>query len=275
VAGRRADGFHDIHSVVAKVTLYDELTVRPRGDGRVGFSCSGADCGPDERNLARRAALLLHDRAAERAAGAPGADVALAKRIPPGAGLGGGSSDAAAVLAGLNELWRLGLTPEELSAAAAELGSDVPLFLGGPCSRMTGRGERLEPLAVHDFRAVLIVPEASCRTEEVYRAYDAISAERAPAPPTDLDVERLAAEPPSRWRQLLRNDLAPAAREVSPAFDEAFARLSAAVSRPVHVSGSGSAMFILCDGEAEAAGAAAGLPAALRERAVIVAPNPW
>ena len=106
VGPRRPDGYHDIDSLVAKITLYDELAARLREDGPVGLHCEGLDCGPIEENLALRAARLLAERAGRRVGGA---EIRLAKAIPPGRGLGGGSSDAAAALVALDELWRLGL----------------------------------------------------------------------------------------------------------------------------------------------------------------------
>ena len=266
VGPRRADGFHAVDSIVAKVTIYDVLELRARRDGRMMFSSRGLDCGPDEANIAFRAARMLEDRASPA-----GADIALVKNIPPGAGLGGGSSDAAAVLAGLNVLLDLGLGGAELAGLAASLGSDVPLFLGPACCRVTGRGEIVAPAEVHDFVAILILPDEPCATAEVYRAYDALTGEPGRQP----DGAAIASQPPSRWRGLLRNDLARAARSVSKRLDEAYRGLAGSLELPVCITGSGGAMFVICDDEAEAAEVWGRIPPDLRERAVIVRPNPW
>jgi 4-diphosphocytidyl-2-C-methyl-D-erythritol kinase len=265
VGSARGDGFHPVDSVVAKVAFYDEVMLKRRRDGEVTFACRGIDCGPAGRNLAYRAAGIL-----KRPTSA-GADVHLAKTIPPGSGLGGGSSDAAAVLAGLNVLWELGLDAAELAAVGESLGSDVPLFLGPPCSRVTGRGETIEPAAVHDFAAVLILPKVPCATEEVYRAYDSLAAKQS----AQVDLDVLANEPPSSWRRLLTNDLAAAARKVSPELDKTWRRLSEALSVPVCMTGAGGGLFVICDDEAEAKGVWASLPPELKAASVIVVANPW
>ena len=254
VLARRPDGFHELDSVVAKVTLYDELLLRPRDDGEVSLKCSPFDCGPAEQNLACRAARLLLARA-----GGGGVDIELTKRIPPGSGLGGGSSDAAAALVALNELWRLGLPHERLTELAAELGSDVPLFLAGPAARIRGRGERVEPVKVHPFFAVLWMPGLPCPTAEVYAAYDHLTGQGATA------VDRAD----------LHNDLAPAARQVCPELGGIAERLAAATGLDAHLTGSGSAMFILTDDEHEARAAAEALPEDLPGRGAIVSLNPW
>ncbi len=254
VVGRREDGFHELDSLVAKVTLYDELLVRPRDDGEVRLKCSPFDCGPVEDNLACRAASLLLARA-----GGGGADIDLTKRIPPGSGLGGGSSDAAAALAALNELWRLDLPRERLAELAAELGSDVPLFLNGPAARIRGRGERVEPVEMQPFFALLWMPELSCPTAEVYAAYDRLAGhESKPARGTGP-----------------HNDLEPAAREVCPELGEIASKLSAATGLDAHLTGSGSAMFVLAADERQARAAAEGLPDDLPGSGAIVTLNPW
>ena len=254
VVGRRDDGFHELDSLVAKVTLYDELLVRPRDDGRIRLTCSPFDCGPVEENLAGRAARLLLSRA-----GGGGADINLTKRIPPGSGLGGGSSDAAAALAALNELWRLNLPTRRLSELAAELGSDVPLFLNGPAARIRGRGERVEPVEVQPFFALLWMPELSCPTAEVYAAYDRLAGRNG--------TPAGGGGP--------RNDLEPAASEICPELGEIASKLSAATGLEARLTGSGSAMFVLAENERQARAAADALPDDLPGRGAIVTLNPW
>ncbi len=139
VLRKRADGYHEIASVLQSISLSDTLTVSPASD--LSLSAPGLDC-PVEDNLALKAARLLQ----ETTGCTLGADIRLQKRIPSAAGLGGGSSDAATTLLALNELWGLGLERASLLILAAGLGSDVPFFLYGGTVLAQGRGERLTPL---------------------------------------------------------------------------------------------------------------------------------
>ena len=271
VAPRRPDGFHAIDSCVAKVTLYDRLDLRLREDGGVSFTCEGLPCGPDESNLALRAARLL----ADAAGGAAGADIHLTKRIPPGGGLGGGSSDAAAVLAGLAELWGLETSAGALREPAAALGSDVPLFLGPPAARMTGRGECLTGLDLHPFVAVLFLPPAPCATGDVYREFDARPIQAGRPADRQLPPGLLAAGPPSSWRGRLANDLAAPAERICPEMALRRRRIAEAVDVPVCVTGSGSALFVLCDDASEARRVSRAVAPDIRRASVVVAPNPW
>lgn len=261
------DGYHPIDSIVAKVTLYDEVDLLIRRDGKFSFSCEGADCGPDERNVAVRAARLL----AETAGVETGADIRLGKQMPPGAGLGGGSSDAAAVLEGLNRLWKLSLSAGELATLGSRLGSDVPLFLNGPAARITGRGQIVRPVEVWPFLAVLHLPNLECSTAEVYAEFD----RRPPPEGEQLDAKLLRRQPPSRWRSALVSHLAEAAGRVCPAFAELHERFAVSACREAHVTGSGSGSFVLCDDEADAADVWTRLDADIRSRCMLVRLNDW
>jgi len=239
----REDGYHPLDSLVSRITLFDPLEFHPRDGAQVRLTVYGADCGPMADNLVVRAAEALTARC-----GPHGADVSLTKAIPPGRGLGGGSSDAAATLMGLNALWGLALSDGVLKEVSTEIGSDVPLFLGPPTLRMTGRGEQWESVSVHPFVAVLILPPLTCSTAGVYKAYDAYASPIGP----QLDPRLLAGGPPSAWRDLLVNDLTAAAHAVCPALSEMHKQLGEAVDAPVHLTGSGSGMFVLCDHSEEA-----------------------
>ncbi len=281
VGPRSADGYHPIDSITAKISLYDQIDFTNtsnianiscnslREPGLLELHCPEAICGPSERNLALRAAKLLADRT-----GGGGATITLHKHIPVAGGLGGGSSDAAAVLLGLNELWRCGLTGEKLAALGSELGADVPLFLAGPASRMTGRGEKLSPVEVHPFVAILLVPQFGCSTAEVYFEFDT-EYDHAPRPIGPQLEPQLLSQPPSRWRERLSNDLAAPAQRVAPELADLMARLASAVSVPVHLTGSGSTLFCLCDDRAEADAVLADIPAGLRSACRMVESNPW
>ncbi|MFP4141698.1 MAG: 4-(cytidine 5'-diphospho)-2-C-methyl-D-erythritol kinase [Phycisphaerae bacterium] len=257
----RADGYHPLDSIVAQVSLYDTLTLRSREDGEVTFTSTGIECGPDGDNLALRAARRI-----AKGRDVPGVDILLDKVIPPGGGLGGGSSDAAAVLVGCDRLWELGLGEDELMAMAAELGSDVPLFLGPPTSRMSGRGELVVSADVFPAKVLLILPPAHCATGAVYAAYDADE----PGEITARPVDQRYCRPPSRWRDGLANDLASAARGVSGTLAAWWDHLAAVLPVRVQLTGSGSGLFCLCDDEAELAACWDALDREQRSRAVRV-----
>lgn len=264
VGPRREDGFHDLDSLVTQVTLYDQIDLAGRPDAQITFACQGADCGSDDNNLALRAAKLLAGQAGVR----EGADIRLTKRIPPGKGLGGGSSDAAAVLAGLNKLWRTNLPTAVLMELGAQLGSDVPLFLASPASHMTGRGELLEHIEVHPLLAILILPACSTSTPAVYREFDQLSPSKTIIHRT-LEAHALRQGPPSHWRHRLVNDLFEPALRVCPELHDLHANLQQAAGIPVCLTGSGSAMFILCDNANEAARVLSKIPTGLAELVVV------
>jgi 4-diphosphocytidyl-2-C-methyl-D-erythritol kinase len=236
VGPRRADGYHELDSIVAKITLYDELLLGTLENGNLELHCDCRDAGDPQQNLALRAARLLK----EYTGAAAGARIELRKHIAVGAGLGGGSSDAAAALVGLNKLWATGLEDSELLHLAAQLGSDVPLFLAGPISRMRGRGETLTPITLKPFWAVLLCPPVSCPTPQVYAAYD-----RQPAKElVPVDLDRLVAFSADEWPGFLRNDLYLPARQVCPSIALWAKRLGQATGGPVLLTGSGSALFL-------------------------------
>ncbi|MFM2080783.1 MAG: hypothetical protein RLZZ124_1232 [Cyanobacteriota bacterium] len=169
VLGLRPDGFHELAMVMQTLDLADQLSLRPTADGRISLSCDQPGLPTDGGNLIVRAAELLRARA-----GLPelGAAIRLDKRIPVGAGLAGGSSDGAAALVGLNELWGCGFNRSQLHAMAAELGSDMPFCLDGGTQLCFGRGEVLESagLAAPPALGVLLIkhPEATVSTPWAY-----------------------------------------------------------------------------------------------------------
>ncbi len=174
VLGKRPDGYHDLRSLIVPVALCDRVELTAAAENSLEVVSEGVDlealC-PASRNLALRAADLLRQRCGV----AGGARIRIVKRIPIGAGLGGGSADAAAVLVGLNWLWRLGLSRASLMAAGVELGCDVPALVHGGAVCMEGKGERITPLcregepAAPGFTLVLANPRIAISTAEVYR----------------------------------------------------------------------------------------------------------
>ncbi len=145
VLGLRPDGYHELAMVMQTLDLEDRLLLAPRDDGRLVLQSDNADLPCDGSNLILRAAEALRGAAARPGLGAT---IQLEKRIPIGAGLAGGSSDAAAALVGLNVLWGLDLEPESLESLAAALGSDVPYCLRGGTQLCFGRGERMEAVSL-------------------------------------------------------------------------------------------------------------------------------
>ncbi|MHC4943533.1 MAG: 4-(cytidine 5'-diphospho)-2-C-methyl-D-erythritol kinase [Planctomycetota bacterium] len=164
VLGKRDDGYHELDTVMHSVTLYDTLEIQRKGDDPV-LEVSGRDTGPVEHNLALKAARLFMDRSGTNI----GFQIRMEKQIPVGGGLGGGSSDCAAVLLGCNLLSGQPFIRDELLELAAELGSDVPFFLFCGTARCRGRGEIVEPISgVPDRHFLVIFPGISLSTRRVY-----------------------------------------------------------------------------------------------------------
>ena len=228
ITGRRPDGYHTLRSLVVAVDWADEVHLEPIPRRRIELRCMPDLKVPHEENLVYRAAKLLWERFSPR----EGVRIVLLKDIPMGAGLGGGSSDAAAALAGLNELWDLGLGREELLAFAKEIGADVPFFLGESPAWMEGIGDELRPADVEIPPAFLVlVPPFQCPTAEVYRIYD------------ELSEKELG--PSERYP----NDLWPAALRLHPELSRYAESLRGLGELGVGMTGSGSALFAAFDGE--------------------------
>lgn len=172
VVARRDDGYHDIDTVMTTIDLADDLRLTPAATLEVvltGADARGIDPADD---LAGRAARAL----AEAAGRDPGVRIEVTKRIPSPAGLGGGSSDAAAVLRGLNVLWGLNWPVERLSALAAGIGSDVPFFLHCGAARCAGRGEVVEPLRdLRPLRLLVLLPSVGSTPDKTARRYAALT----------------------------------------------------------------------------------------------------
>ena len=168
VFGMRDDGYHQIHSVVAAVSLYDNLTASRTDKPGLQLYCDGLDSPKGPENLVCQAAVKL----AKYVNVKPNANIFLNKKIPAGAGLGGASSDAAACLVALNQLWKLDLQQEELEKIAATIGSDVPFFLSGPVAVCSGRGEIVQTLPYKcNKHLLLIMPKIHVETKKVYENY--------------------------------------------------------------------------------------------------------
>ena len=277
VLARRADGFHEIESLMVPVSLHDTLRaqasdvpgirLRVRFGGRLATPAGSSlarDVPTDASNLVVRAAQSLAVEmglaSSPESPCSPGLDIDLVKRIPSGSGLGGGSSDAAAVLMAAARVWGLDVSPDRLAAVGAEIGSDVPVFFAGGAAIAGGRGERIEPVAgVPALHAVIARPTAGLSTAAVYSRC-------TPDPTRRGTAQRLAdALVAGRFRvaiPLMHNTLEEPARgmcaEVARLLDH-FSRAGA-----VHpmLTGSGSACFALMRTATEARRVAAQLEAA-------------
>jgi len=246
VLGVRDDGYHDLESVVAAVALFDTLLFE-LADG-IHLVCRGMGVPGGEDNLVMTAARVLADECRP----GRGARIRLEKRIPPGRGFGGGSSDAAAALVGLNALWDCGLERQELARLGAGVGSDVPLFLASPLSVMRGRGERVERVSAGTaWWLVLAWPDYEMPTAEVYAAYDRLGASPDGGPAATDILPRLAG-PARGARPFLVNDLEAAADSIRRGRFDVRGCLKRAGATAIGMTGSGSAYFAIADTEVEA-----------------------
>ena len=169
VAGERPDGFHEIETIMAKVTWYDEVLIEPNTKAGLEVICEGPEWSPvGAANLVYRAAELLMKSCAQRA----NIKITLTKNIPAGTGLGSASSNAAATLIGLNKYLDLELPNNRLAELTAQLGSDVAFFLDGPLALCSGKGEKIQKLNENfNFLALLILADVTISTERVYSNY--------------------------------------------------------------------------------------------------------
>lgn len=243
---RRKDGYHNLETLFERINLADKIILKTRRDNCIKIVCSDVQVPQDSRNLAFRAALLLQDRFKVN----QGVDIKIIKRIPVGAGLGGGSSNAATTLLGLNKLWKLNLSRQVLAKLAAEIGSDVAFFIY-ECSfaKGIGRGERIKPL--NDLRNlkfwhILVAPKLHVATPLVYGEWDKL---RLGLTRRHLDVKilRLCLKGTgvSLISKLLVNDLEKATFKLYPEvrrIKENFIRLGL---KNTLMSGSGSSVFAL------------------------------
>jgi len=233
VLGKRADGYHDVAMLMVPLAFGDDVTLRLREEPGVNLSCSGVDLAPGEENIAVRAARRMFARCGY----AGGLEMVIDKQIPVAAGLGGGSSDAAAVLCGLNRLLELGLGETDLMAEGVKLGADVPFFVRGVPAWATGIGEKLEtvenlPLAWY----VLVNPGFAVSTAWVYGNLGLTT----PGGTTKMPrfsglIDEVVA--------LLHNDLEPVTASRYAAIGELKAELSALGARGTLMSGSGPTVF--------------------------------
>lgn len=279
VIARRDDGYHALHSVFAPLGLADRLSLALAGGAHDTLHVTGVDAGPPADNLVLTAIAAARAAVGGSWAGgpgpAPGLAVRLDKRIPVAAGLGGGSSDAAAAIDGALEAWGAELEPGARLHLAARIGSDVPFFLAGGLALVEGRGEQVARLdGLHGNPGVLLVtPPVAVPTPDVFAAFDAIRSHGDGA--TRMTSMHLAEELRAKLStadlvaragaMTVANDLLPATAMVVPALVPFRRGLSRLLGRPVGLSGSGPTLWTLYASDVEAADAAETVRTALLE----------
>ena len=251
ILGRRDDGYHDLDTVMTAIDLADTVRLRPAAALDVRLSGRYAPAVEGERELAAEAAKAL----AAAAGREPDVSIEVEKAIPVAAGLGGGSSDAAAVLRGLDRLWGLGWPAERLAEVGAQLGSDVPFFLHGGSARCTGRGEIVEPLRdLRPLRLLVLVPPVPSPPNKTAQRFAAVQ-------PHDLSH----GERSHRIAHRLERGAPPPTADLWNAFEHVVERTEsellahygayAAVvgGAPLHLTGAGPSVFLLAHERAKVA----------------------
>ena len=248
VGERRADGLHEIESVMQSVSLTDELSLSVARAVSLDVSPAGA-APEDESNHVVAAVRALRGACP----GPSGAALSLEKRIPAGAGLGGGSADAAAALVGLNELWGCGLSKKALEKIGAGIGADVPFCVRGGTAGARGAGERLAPLIVRGpLWWVIAKPPGSLSTADVYARFDELGGPRSPEADAHDLADALARGELDRAAGSLRNDLFDAAVSLEPGIASTREALLEAGALGAVMTGSGTAVCGLARDEAHA-----------------------
>jgi 4-diphosphocytidyl-2-C-methyl-D-erythritol kinase len=246
VLGKRADGYHEVITVLQTISLADELIFHERADSEISLVCDEPSIPVDSSNLIVKAAHVLR----QRTGATSGAQVQLKKRIPAKGGLGGASTNAAITLLALNELWKCGLGIDALVSLGSELGADVPFFLFGGCCAATGTGTSLKALSdVPKQHLITITPNAQVATAEAYRSLNAASLTTSDsASILSSSLAELTSADSRQWP--LRNDFEKVIFEIEPEIECAKSALLDAGARGALLAGSGSSVFGLFENEA-------------------------
>ena len=244
VTGRRPDGYHELQTCFQLLDYGDRIRLSEESAGRI-LREGGLPGLPPEQDLAVRAARRLREATGIRR----GVRISVEKRIPAGGGLGGGSSDAATVLVGLNRLWSLGLSPDELSAIGLALGADVPVFVHGRSAWAEGVGERLQPIELPERWYLVATPDVAVSTAEIFQAPELTRN----TPPITISAFRAGAG---------RNDCQPVVAKRYPQVAELIERLSEFA--PARMTGTGASVFCAFENEDEARRACLALPPRVR-----------
>ncbi|MBO8172671.1 MAG: 4-(cytidine 5'-diphospho)-2-C-methyl-D-erythritol kinase [Bacillaceae bacterium] len=241
ILGKRDDGYHDIEMVMTTIDLADRLDIAARDDGKIVIDCPVSYVPTDQRNHAYQAAELLQHQFNVK----KGANIYIEKHIPVSAGLAGGSSNAAAVIKALNQLWGLGLSVEEMAKIGAQVGSDVPFCIYGGTAVARGRGENVTPIAsMPACWVVLAKPPIGVSTADVYQNVDLdrISTEARSTPQMIRAIEN------KNFKEICRslhNDLESVTFEMYPVVEKLKKQMIRFGGDGVLMSGSGPTVFSL------------------------------
>ena len=241
IVGRRDDGYHELESIFTLIDLYDTLCIVSRDDGQIVLHTPTKDVLPEE-DLTVRSARVLQQISGSQS----GADIWLDKNIPMGGGLGGGSSNAATVLLVLNQLWRCGLSQQQLIDIGVTLGADVPFFIFGQTAFVRGIGEQLQPFDIPKQYYVLVYPNEHVATAKIFASSDLPRNSERQAQPNWVNL------------QPLRNDMQEVVLRLYPRVQEAFDILVQYGSP--RMTGSGACLFLSCETREQAENIAASLP---------------
>ena len=255
VLGKRPDGYHELLTLFERITLADQVTVQRTRTGEVELECDSPMVPHDAGNLAVRAVEVFR----KASSWSDGIRIRLEKNVPVGAGLGGGSSDAAAVLVALQELSDSVLSKEQLLDCARNIGADVAFFVAQvPWALGKGRGDQIEPVS-EGTRVwhLLVTPDFAIPTKEVYQAFSPSPGLTGSGPDVTLLLRALKDNQSFRVREFLFNALEPTVEALYPAIRDvkAVVQMPGGLVRPC-VSGSGSTVFAVCDSEAQGRAAA-------------------
>jgi len=263
VLNRRKDGYHNIETVFEKIDLCDQLILKSRRAGRIDISSNHPDCPTDKTNLAYKAAAMLKKDFSVTC----GVDITIAKRIPIASGLGGGASNAAFTLLGLNRLWGLNLSRKQLLSYARKLGSDVAFFIYPQgFARAKGRGEKIYPLkGIKPIWHILIVPHLKLSTAEAYKLIEILRRARLSFQKTantkiltkagsnvNIFIRALRKEDPSLLSECLFNDFSIPLFRSYPGLFKIKDRLETLAGNKASFSGKGPSIFCMLKSRREA-----------------------
>ena len=252
ITGRRADGYHELQTLFQLLDYGDRLSFELAPAGVLGLHCDDPEL-PMDHNLIIEAANRLRGHAQSMNMTVPGVDIHLSKLIPSGAGLGGGSSNAASTLLALNRLWKLQLSQEKLSQIGLQLGADVPVFIGARSAWAEGIGELLQPVQIPPAWYLVVTPNCQVSTAEIF-SHEQLTRDSSAIKMADflagLAQKGLAGDG--------HNDCEPITRKLYPEVDQVLTWL--AKFGPARMTGTGASAFTMFKDAAKASSAHAALP---------------
>ncbi len=248
----RRDNYHNIKTVFERIDLSDRIILKSRPDKLIRIICKDSDVPEDKTNLCYRSAGLLQERFNIKT----GLDIRIIKRIPVGSGLAGGSSNAAAVLLGLNKLWKLNLSQKKLAGFAETIGSDVSFFVyNTPFALGEGRGERIKPLRALKYARlwhIVVVPRIKVSTPVIYKRWDTHSGLTRPEYDVNILILDLKRNDLSLGSRLLFNSLEKLTIKLCPEVERIKDKLAKSGLKLILMSGSGPAVFGIVSSRKEA-----------------------